>query len=116
MQTFITIVKKLSDKAQTVRNLHRWGNHFDKECVGRIDNCMSMKWNDYSGYSRSDKLNEIQTRVIDEKYGHLYKICNNQPKTTPEIKKVMHSYNYKTFSKKDFEKYFYLEMRASMMI
>ena len=35
----------------------------------------------------------------DEKYGHLYKICNNQPKTTPEIK-VIHSYNYKHFQKK----------------
>ena len=51
MQTFITVVKKLSDKAQTVRNLHRWGNHFDKECIGRIDNCMSMKWNDYVIFS-----------------------------------------------------------------
>ena len=100
MQTFITVVKKLSDKAQTVRNLHRWGNHFDKECVGRIDNCMSMKWNDYSGYSRSDKLNEIQTRVIDEKYGHLYKICNNQPKTTPENKKLCTVTITKHFQKK----------------
>ena len=33
MQTFITVVKKLSDKAQTVRNLHRWGNHLIKNVL-----------------------------------------------------------------------------------
>ena len=113
MRQIFRIAKVVATNAETASNLHRWGNHFNKECVGRIDNCMSMKWNDYSSYSRIDKFNEMRTKENDEEYGHLYQI-NNRP--IQKAKTEISENNCKTFTKKDFEKYFYLEMRASMML
>ena len=113
MRQIFKIAQVVATNAETTSNLHRWGNHFNKECVGRIDNCMSIKWNDYSSYSRIDKLNEIQTKRNDEEYGHLYKVNNNEKKLVK--KKEVSEYNYQSFTKKDFEKYFNLEMTSSML-
>ena len=115
MQKILTAVQTATSKAQIAVNLYRWGNHFNKSCVDRIDNCMSIRWNDYSSHSRNDRINEIRTKKIDQEYGHLFRISEN--KRIPQEKKTnFENYHYKTYSKKDFEKYFYLEMRASMML
>ncbi len=115
MLKVLNIVRTISDNAQTVKNLHRWGNHFNKNCVDRIDNCMSIQWNDYSSHSCNHRINEFRTKKIDQEYGHLFRISENKLHTQ-ETNTNFENYHYKTYSKKDFENYFYLEMRASMML
>ena len=114
MQKILSITRTVITKTQNVKNLHRWGNHFNRNCIDRIDNCMSIRWNDYSSHSRNDKINENRTKYIDESYGHLFRI--NKNKKSQQTKKSIVDYNYKIHQKKDFENYFYLEMRASMMM
>ena len=114
MKKLFAIIYNSNMKTMQISNLHRWGNHFNKNCVDRINNCMSIQWNDYSSDSCSNKINEITTKKIDQEYGHLFKI--NQDSSQEKNKKESQIYNYNKDYNKDFEKYFYIEMRASMMI
>ena len=114
MQKILTAVQTATSKAHSAIKLHRWGNHFNKSCVDRIDNCMSIRWNDYSSHSRNDRINEIRTKKIDQEYGHLFRTSEN--KSLPQERKInFENYHYKTYSKKDFEKYFYLQITSSML-
>ena len=114
MQKFLNIVRTLTYNTQGSTNLHRWGNHFNKSCTDRMDTCMSMQWNDYSSHSPNNRVNEIQTKKIDDEYGHLFQIKENNP-NSEEITKNLKNYYFKSYSKKDFEKYFYLEITSSKL-
>ena len=115
MQKLFTIIRNSNVNALATSNLHRWGNHFNRNCIDRIDRCMSIQWNDYNSDSRNDKINENRTKKIDQEYGHLFKTKNNNLQKKSSEKDVQ-DYNYKYYSKKEFENYFNLEMRASMMM
>lgn len=114
MKKLFAIIHKSNINTMQISNLHRWGNHLNNNCVDRIDNCMSIQWNDYSSDSCSYKINEITTKKIDEAYGHLFKINRNS--CQEKNKKELQIHNYNLNYKKDFEQYFNIEMRASMMI
>ena len=114
MQKILTAVQTATSKAQSALILHRWGNHFNKSCVDRIDNCMSIQWNDYSSHSRNDRINEILTKKIDEEYGHLFRISENKP-IPQERNTNFENYRYESLTKKDFKNYFYIHITSSML-
>lgn len=115
MQKLFTVIRNSNVNRLSTSNLHRWGNHFNRSCIDRIDKCMSIQWNDYNSDSAYDKINEVRTKKIDQEYGHLFKTKNNKLQQSSP-KKDVENYNYKYYSKKEFENYFNLEMRASMMM
>lgn len=66
-------------------NLHRWGNHFNNECTERIEQCMSIQWNDYSSLSVDEEFLKKKNREIDNVHGeqiqrHLQQIKRSQNK------------------------------------
>ena len=66
-------------------NLHRWGNHFNNECTERIEQCMSIQWNDYSCLSLDEQFLKKKNKEIDDAHGeqiqrHLQQIKISQNK------------------------------------
>lgn len=101
-------------------NLHRWGNHFNNECNERIEQCMSIQWNDYSCLSLDEQFLKKKNKEIDDVHGeqiqrHLQQIKISQNKIQqPQqqeprimiVKETKSAYSYYLDT---------IDMRATMM-
>jgi len=101
-------------------NLHRWGNHFNNECTERIEQCMSIQWNDYSCLSVDEQFLKKKNKEIDDAHGeqiqrHLQQIKRSQNKIQQTqqqeprimiVKETKSAYSYYLDT---------IDMRATMM-
>ena len=81
--TIKRITTLIKGKNYSSFNLHRWGNHLDNECTERIEQCMSIQWNDYSCLTVDKKILIQKNKEIDDAYGekiktHLAQIKSRQ--------------------------------------
>jgi hypothetical protein len=118
--TIRNVVTVIKGRNYSNFNLHRWGNHFNNECTERIEQCMSIQWNDYSCLSLDEQFLKKKNKEIDDVHGeqiqrHLQQIKRSQNKIQqPQqqepritiVKETKSAYSYYLDT---------IDMRATMM-
>ena len=114
--TIRKITTMIKGKNYSSFNLHRWGNHLNNECTERIEQCMSIQWNDYSCLTVDKKILIQKNKEIDDKYGEKIKKHLAQIKTKQNSIYIQPRVSIIKKNKSPYLNYLdSMDMRASML-